>query len=169
MKPLWRRTMIDQALLEALRDTFWPVYLFAVAAGLVGFVHSKRWCLGRVVIALVLGTIAQSLWEGNGYLLPWQHLAIDVPLLFLITMPPRHYWQSTMAGLILAQIFLHVIWWLAPSLAREHWLGCILLGYLKCAVLVMWSGGARVETALAGVSNLAARFLHTPLVGKLAK
>lgn len=150
--------MLDQSLLEALQQGFWPVWAFAMSAGVISALISRRWCIGRSVFALILASVLQSLWEGSGYLLWWQHLAIDTVAFVLITMPPRHYWQSTLGGLVFAQLVLHCVWGIAgdvAGMARFHWLGCILIGYAKCLVLTLWAGGDRVEGALVRVSRFA--------------
>lgn len=152
--------MLDQAFLEALRAGFWPVYVVAMMIGVVSALVQKRWCIGRSVFALIAASIAQVLWEGSGFLLWWQHLVIDVTAFVLITMPPRHYWQSVLGGLVFAQLVLHCIWGAAgdvAGMARFHWLGCILLGYVKCLVLALWSGGWRVEAILGRIAGLASR------------
>lgn len=154
--------MPELATLEALRDLFWPVYLLALSAGALSFVLTRRFCLGRTVLALALASLAQSTWAGDSYLQPWQHLAIDLPVFVAVTMPPRHYWQTAMGGLVLAQLVLHGCWWLAPDLAQWHWLGCILIGFVKCAVLLLWSGGARVESVLGWLSRPVVRVVPAP-------
>ena len=154
--------MLEQATLEALQSAFWPTYLVAMAAGVISFAATRRWCLGRTLIALALGSATQTLWEGSGFLLAWQ----AIPIFILVTMPPRHYWQSTMAGLILAQIALHAIWWLSPALAVEHWVGCVLLGFAKCAVLLLWSGGERVESLLGRFAGFITNLVRIPVAAK---
>lgn len=161
--------MLSQAFLEAVQAAFWPVYLLAMVAGALRFAVMRQWCIGRAVFALALGSLAQFAWEGStDYLRWWQHLIIDVPVFVLITMPPRHYWQSTLGALVFAQLFLHCIWAVSPELGREHWLAVALIGFVKCAVILLWSGGARVELALSGVSQLASRMVPQALAGKLA-
>jgi hypothetical protein len=161
--------MLDQAFLEAVQAAFWPIYLLAVGAGALRFILYRQWCIGRAVLALVLGSLFQGAWEsGGGYLQWWQHMLIDVPIFILITMPPRHYWQSVLGALVFAQIFLHALWYVVPEMGRAHWLGCISLGFLKCGVLLLWSGGARVEHLLARISGALARLVPASVAGKLA-
>lgn len=143
--------MLEQHFLEALRMAFWPLYIIAIGAASFSAAIRSRWCLGRTMLALLMASLAQSFWEGGAYLEWWQQLVIDVPVFVIVTMPPRHYWQSTMGGLIFAQIVLHATWAMAPDFARAHWLGCILIGFAKCIVLLLWSGGSRVETVLGRV------------------
>ena len=145
--------MLDQAMLEALRDAFWPVYLLSVS--LAAFVAWKRsaWCMGRAVFAMLLVSVGQWAWEPvDGYLQWYQHLALSLPAFVLVTMPPRHYWQSALGALFFAQIVLHCIWGFGEAvegMARWHWFGCITLGFAKCGVLMMWTGGGRVESLVA--------------------
>ena len=162
--------MPDQSVLEALRDIFWPVYLAALVAGAVGFSVTRRWCLGRAVIAMALGSLAMAVWVHytGGSLSWWQHMVIDVPVFAMLTMPPRHYWQATLAAMVLAQIVLHAVWGMAPDLARIHWLGSILLGFAKCAILLLWSGGSSVENLLGHVARWAFDLVHPPARGELA-
>jgi hypothetical protein len=113
--------------------------------------------------------LAQFLWEAGGFLQPWQHMAIDISIFICVTMPPRHYWQSAIAGLVMAQIWLHAIWWLSPDLARTHWLGGTILEFAKCAVLLLWSGGARVETVLHSAARFVADMVPVSLSAKPAR
>ena len=162
--------MLEQAFLEGLQTAFWPLYVTAVAAAFVAFALRKQWCIGRTVLALVFASLAQTAVESaTGTYLAWHwHLMIDVPVFVLITMPPRHYWQAAMGGLIFAQIVLHAVWGMAPDLAREHWLAVTLIGFVKCAVLLLWSGGARVETILGRAAGLASRLVPASLKGSVA-
>lgn len=163
--------MLDQAFLEALRAGFWPVYVVAMMIGVTSALVQKRWCIGRSVFALIAASVAQVLWEGTGFLLWWQHFAIDFAAFVLITMPPRHYWQSVLGGLVFAQLVLHCIWGAAgdvADMARLHWLGSILLGYVKCLVLALWSGGWRVEMVLGRLARSATRLVLRPSQGELA-
>lgn len=160
--------MLDQAFLEALRDGYWPLYLVAVCAGVLRFVVDRQWCMGRAVFALATASIGQYLWEGDGYLLWWQHLALNLWVFLLITTPPRHYWQSTLGALVLCQMVLNAIWFAVPDLAREHWFANVLLGYAQCFVLLLWSGGARVERVLARGAGALARLVRPASRRKLA-
>ena len=149
--------MLDQSFLEALQAGFWPTYWVAVTLGAMSALLQRKWCIGRTVFALVLASLLQTLWEGTGYLHWWQHLLIDGAAFVLITMPPRHYWQSTLGGLVFAQLVLHCVWGIAgdvAGMARFHWLGCVLLGYAKCLVLTLWAGGGRVEAVLMRIPRL---------------
>jgi hypothetical protein len=166
--------MLSQAFLEALKAGFWPLYVATIA--LATFMTWRRgaWCMGRTITALVLASITQSVWEaGTGhFLLPWQHLAIDVPVLALVTTPPRHHWQVAMAALIFVQIFLHCIWWIGfdlTEMARVHWFGCIVMGYGKCIVLAFWTGGARVQAAFDTAAHALARMVLAPFGRKLTR
>jgi hypothetical protein len=161
--------VLDQDFLEALRSAYWPLYVTAITAGLFRFAYSNRWCIGRTTFALLFGSLVQTVWAGSGFLAWWQHLAIDAAIFFVVTMPPRHYWQSTMGALLLAQIAMHCIWALAPDLARVHWFVCITLGFAKCAVLLLWSGGPRVEHYLSRTAGVVTRVVLAPAHGKLAR
>jgi hypothetical protein len=163
--------MLDQAFLEALRHLFWGLYLTAIAAGAVSVIVTHRMCLARAVFALAAASLAQGWLEAaQGVPLSWlQHMMIDVPVLVLITLPPRHYWQSTMGAIVFAQIVLHACWAMAPDLARWHWLGGTMLGLAKCLVLLGWSGGRRVEILLGRVARLTARLVPVARKGELAK
>lgn len=163
--------MLDQAFLEALQRVFWALYLASMAAGAVSIIVTRRLCLGRAVLALAAASLAQG-WIENmqGVPLSWlQHMAIDVPVLVLITLPPRHYWQSTLGALVFAQLVLHACWAMAPDLARWHWLGVTMLGLAKCVVLLGWSGGSRVESLLGRVARLPARLVLAARKGELAR
>jgi hypothetical protein len=171
--------MLEQAFLEGLQAAFWPLYVTCVTASALAFVIRRQWCIGRTVFALVLASLAQTAVESaTGAFLPWWgHLIIDGLVLFVITMPPRHYWQATMGGLVFAQIALHIIWFAAnifgdmattPVLAREHWLAVTLIGFAKCAVLLAWAGGKRVEAVLAGAARFATRLVPAALKGSVA-
>lgn len=163
--------MLDQALLEALRDGFWPLYWIAMFAGAFAFARGRQWCIGRTVIALLFASLAQTIWEGEGYLTWWQHLVIDVPVFVLITMPPRHYWQAVLAAMVFAQLVLHIVWGASgdgAGMARWHWLGCILLGYAKCVVLLLWSGGGRVQRIFDSISGWASGLVLAKASEKLS-
>ena len=174
------------ASLELLRNVYWYVYPAVMLAGLVAFVRGSRvrsqramtehmrdstLALGRTLLALCLGSVvmAQVVEINGGTSLTWmQHMAIDVPILAVVTMPPRHYWQSVIGGLICTQIILHGVWALVPDNAQEHWLANILVGYAKCLVILLWSGGARVEAALDSAARLADRLVLAARARKLA-
>ena len=160
--------MLDQAFLETLRDAYWPLWAMAISAGLLRFGMSRRWCIGRTTLALLIGSAVATAWSGEGFLLWWQHFVIDLVVFAAITLPPRHYWQSAMGGLLLTQLLLHMIWGAAPELARVHWLGCIMLGFAKCGVLLLWSGGPRVELALARIGGAFNRLVLDTSSGRLA-
>lgn len=162
--------MLEQAFLEGLQTSFWPTYVTAVTAAFIAFVLKRQWCIGRTVLALILASLAQTVFEAQtgSYLLWWQHMLIDVPVFMLVTMPPRHYWQATMGGLVFAQLVLHAVWGMAPELAREHWLAVTLIGFAKCGVLLLWAGGARVETLLGRASSALARLVPASLKGSVA-
>lgn len=122
--------------------------------------------MGRAVVAMLGVSLGQWLLEpANGYLLWHQHLMLSLPAFILVTMPPRHYWQSALGALFFAQILLHCAWGVGegvPDMARWHWFGCIVLGYMKCGVLLLWSGGGRVES----IFNRAARAFTGLVLGK---
>lgn len=152
--------MLEQSFLEALRGVYWPFYMVALAIAGSAFIRGGPLPLGRALLGMMFASVAQATWEGFGAPLTWwQHIAIDLPLFALITMPPRHYWQAAMGALVFAQLILHCVWAIQPDLARLHWLGCILLGFAKCAVLILWSGGARVQATLDRVSRAASRMV----------
>jgi hypothetical protein len=154
--------MLHQSVLEALRSGFWPLYVASMCLAVVAAYRRQAWCIARVVAAMLLASITQTLWEGAGFLQPWQHIAIDVPVFVMVTMPPRHYWQAAIAGLVFAQIVLHCVWWLAidhTEMARVHWFGCIVLDYAKCVVLALWSGGWRVRAVFDTIAGGAARLV----------
>lgn len=154
-----------------LRDAFWPVYLVTVACGALAALHRGNWCLGRATFALVAASLAQSLCEDltGEALVWWMHIAIDVPAFALIVMPPRNRWQSVMGGFLFAQIFLHCVWALEPTFARTHWLCAILIGFAKCATLLLWSGGPRVELLLSLPARAAVRLVLSAAARKLAR
>jgi Na+-transporting NADH:ubiquinone oxidoreductase subunit NqrB len=162
--------VLEQAFLEGLQTAFWPLYVTAVGASGLAFALRRQWCLGRTVAALVFASLAQTAVEGltGSYLLWWQHMMIDVPVFIMVTMPPRHYWQATMGGLVFAQLFMHAVWGMAPDLARAHWLAVTLIGFAKCGVLLAWSGGARVETLLGRAARFASRLVPASLKGSVA-
>jgi hypothetical protein len=162
--------MLEQAFLESLQSAFWPLYVISVTAGAAAFVLRGQWCMGRAVFALVFASLGQTVWEGlqGSYLLWWQHLLLDAPVFILITMPPRHYWQAALGALIFTQLALHAMWAMAPDLGREHWLAVTLIGYVKCAVLLFWSGGARVETLLGRAASLVTRMVPASVKGSVA-
>ena len=163
--------MLDQAFLEAVRHLFWGLYLTAIAAGAVSVIVTHRMCLARAVFALAAASLAQGWLEATqGVPLSWlQHMMIDVPVLVLITLPPRHYWQSTLGAIVLAQLLLHSFWAMEAIDARWHWLGCTMLGLAKCMVLLGWSGGRRVEILLGRVARLCARLVLAARKGELAR
>lgn len=162
--------MLEQAFLEGIQNAFWPVYVTAITAAGLAFVLRRQWCIGRTVIALVMASLAQTAMESlTGTFLAWYwHMMIDVPVFVLITMPPRHYWQAAMGGLVFAQLVLHAVWGMAPDLAREHWLAVTLIGFAKCGVLLLWSGGARVETLLGRAASFASSLVPDAVKGSVA-
>lgn len=162
--------MLDQAALEGLQAAFWPLYVIAVTAGVVAFALRRQWCMARTLGVLVFVSLGQTVWEGmqGSHLLWWQHMALDVPAFWLITLPPRRYWQAVIGGLVAAQIAIHAIWGMAPDLAREHWLAVTLIGFVKCFVLLLWSGGVRVENHLGRAARLASRLVPATLKGSVA-
>ena len=160
--------MPDLATLEAIQEAFWPLYSLAISAALVRALVDRHMLIARTALALVAGSVAMNLWEGDGYLLAWQHLAINVPILIAITAPPRSYWQSIMGALVVSQIAMNVVWLQVPSLGREHWLAVIMVGYLKCAVLLLWSGGGRVERAFVRLSRWLDDLVRPARRGELA-
>lgn len=165
--------MPDQAALEALQSAFWAVWWLAVIAGAVVALDRRRWCLGRAVLAMMFTAFAQGAWElalgPDGYLNWWQHLVISLVAFVIVTMPPRRYWQSVLGGLIFAQIVLHCLWWAAPDLAQWHWLGCVLFGFAKCAVLLLWTGGGLVESVYRRLAGGVAGLVSQAFAGKLAR
>ena len=164
--------MPDVATMEAMRDTYWPLALLAIGAGTFSALITERRSLLRCILALVIGNAAQFGWEAamppGGYLLWWQHMVIDLGIFVVVTTPPRHYWQSTMGALLFAQIVLHGVWGLVPELAAEHWLGCTLIGFAQFALLLLWSGGARVERVLSRIARSADRMVLASSGRKLA-
>lgn len=163
-------TVLSQPFLEALQHGFWPIWLASIVAAAVSVAVTRRRCIARTLVAILASYAAQTAWEGAGYLNWWQHLVIDVPMFFLITMPPRHYWQSTMGALVFAELVLHCVWGVsdASEMARIHWLGCSLLGYAKCAILLLWSGGARVEAILDRAARAASLLVLAPASRQLS-
>ena len=159
--------MLSLPFLEALRMGFWPVYVIAILSGLISSIINPRMCVIKTTLAFLLASAAQWAWEGTGVLMWWQHMVIDVPVFLFITMPPRHYWQSVIGALVLAQLLAHALWYAGgdyPDAGRMHWFVCIVLGYAKCFVLVLWSGGARVEIALGRAARSLTRLVYHPLV-----
>lgn len=157
--------MPDQATLEALRDLFAVVYPAAIVIACLKALHMGRegFALWRTVLALLAGTVAQIALEAGGGVLNWgQHLAIDLGVLFVITLPPRLYWQAFMGGIVFAQILMHAIWGLSdafgpvPDMARIHWVLCIILGFGKCLLLVFWAGGDLGKAVVDRLSRLRA-------------
>jgi hypothetical protein len=162
--------MLEQAFLEGLQFAFWPLYVISVTAAAFAFVLRGQMCLARTVLALVIASIAQTVLETSTgtHLEWWQHVMIDLPVFILVTMPPRHYWQAAMGGLLFAQMVMHAVWGVAPDLAREHWLVVTLIGFVKCFVVLLWAGGARVETLLGSAASFASRLVPASLKGRVA-
>lgn len=163
--------MLEQSALEALRDGYWYLYPATMLIGSIAFVRGSCLLLGRSLLALAMGSLLMAMvvgMNGGQTLTWWQQIAIDVPVLITITAPPRHYWQAALGALVLAQIVLHAAWGVNPDLAREHWLGNILFGYGKCLIVLLWSGGKRVQTVLDSAARLADRLVLAARSRKLA-
>lgn len=161
--------MFSEIFVLAARETFWPLYLAALAIGLAASVKGKNATLARAVAALALGSLTQ--WvidEGTTPLAWWQHMVIDVPIFAAVTVPPRSYWQSGLAALVGAQIVLHALWAIQPALAWVHYALCLYLGFGKVAVLLLWSGGRYVQTAYDWVSRGVANVVLAPMGAKRA-
>lgn len=162
---------LDQAMLEAVQQAFWLLYLPSLAAAGISAMLTRRWCIARAFFALAGASLAQTLLESwMAAPLGWpQHLAIDFAVFVLITLPPRHYWQSTLGALVLVQLILHSCLAVEGIDPRLHWLGVTLVGIAKAVVLLAWSGGARVEIVLGRAARLPARLVPAALAGKLAR
>jgi hypothetical protein len=153
--------VLDQSFLEAVQRLFWVLFPLSAGAAAISVAITRRRCIARTLLALV-ATSAAMLAIKTMQAQPlnwWQHFALSGAAFWVITMPPRHYWQSTMGALVFAQLVLHACWAVAPDLAREHWLGVTLIEYAKCLVLIAWSGGKRVELALGRAARLPARLV----------
>lgn len=124
-----------------------------MSVGLGASLLGRNATLARAVIALALGTVAQSWFEGRGVLEWWQHFGIDLGIFVVITIPARSYWQTGMAGLLFAQLWLHAIWGAAPEFAWAHYAFSIYLGFAKCLVLLLWSVGRYVQAAFDSLSR----------------
>jgi Na+-translocating ferredoxin:NAD+ oxidoreductase RnfD subunit len=151
--------MLSASVVFAAREVFWAFYPAVLLAGLMFSIRGRNATLARVTIALALGSFAQSMVEGEAVLAWWQHMAIDVPIFIAVTIPPRSYWQTIMAGLLFAQLFLHAVWGLAPGLAWVHYALCLYLGFAKALTLLFWSGGRYVQAVFDTVSGLASRMV----------
>jgi hypothetical protein len=164
-------TMLDAASAEALRAGFWPLYILALTAGTWSAVVSGRGCIARTVFALALGSAAMQtivLFNGGVALEWWQHFVIDGAVFWMVTLPPRHYWQAVIASLIFAQLVFRALWAMVPDLGPVMWEASLIAGYGKCLVLLLWSGGARVETLLGRAARFATRLVPAALKGSVA-
>ncbi len=166
---------LDQAWLEGLRSALWLLFPVAVALAAISAAVTRRRCIARVLAALVLAAAAMAVIEAAqaAPLSWWQQFGIDFVAFTVITLPPRHYWQSTMGALVFAQLVMHALLWAQPDLARWHWLVVTAIEFAKCAVLIAWAGGKRVEIALGRAARfparLAARLVPAAAEGKLAR
>lgn len=163
--------MLSQSAADALLVGYWPLYLLALGAGAWSAIYHKRWCIARTTFALAAGSAAMQaivLTNGGVALEWWQHFAIDFAVGLIVLLPPRHYWQAMIGSLIFAQLVLRAVWAMAPSLGQFVWDASLLLGYGKCLVLLLWAGGARVETLLGRVASLAARLVPASTKGSVA-
>lgn len=163
--------------LQLLGDLFWRVYLITLALVFLRVLWSRWWDLGRCGLALVLASAAQWAIERElgpgGYLLPGHHLLIDLAVFVMIVTPPLRYWQAVLGALVLAQLVTHALWLAAPALGQWHWLGGVLIGFVKCGVLLLWAGGPQLERiAVLGAGRLrraAARLVPALSAGELAQ
>lgn len=163
--------MLDPAMQEVLRAGFWPLYLAAIGAGAISAIVFKRWCIARTTAALALGSLAMQaiVWTNGGVALEWwQHFVIDLAVFWLITLPPRHYWQAAIGAMVFAQLAFRALWAMAPELGSLMWDASMVLGYGKCLVLLLWAGGPRVENLLGRASGALARLVPASVKGELA-
>lgn len=163
--------MLDAATADALVRWFWPIYSVALTAGICSAIVNRRHCIARTVLALGAGSLAVQailLVNGGVSLEWWQHFTIDLAVFWLVTLPPRHYWQATIGGLVFAQLAFRAVWAMAPDLGPLMWDASMLVGYGKCLVLFLWAGGPRVELILSRAAGLATRLVLAPPKGELA-
>lgn len=163
--------MLSEAAQDALLAGFWPLYILALIAGLWSAVYLKRWCIARTTLALAAGSaVMQAIVLANGgqALEWWQHFAIDFAVGLIVLLPPRHYWQAAIGSMIFAQLVLRAAWAMAPDLGAIVWDASMILGYGKCFVLLLWAGGARVETLLGRAAGFASRAVPASLKGSVA-
>ena len=146
--------MLSASFIFAAREVFWAFYPAVLLTGLMFSIRGKNATLARVTIALALGSFAQSMVEGDAVLTWWQHLAIDVPIFIAVTIPPRSYWQTLMAGLLFAQLFLHAVWPFIPDFAWTRYGLSLYVGFAKAFTLLFWSGGRYVQNALDALDAL---------------
>lgn len=162
--------MFGEGFVLAARDVFWPLYLIALAIALAASIRASNATLARAVGALALGSLAQSLIDGGTTPLAWwQHLAIDIPIFIAVTIPPRSYWQSGLAALVGVQLILHCLWAAAPMLAWYHYALCLYIGFVKVALLLLWSGGRHVQRVFDRAAGRFADLVLEPLAAKFAK
>lgn len=144
--------MLSYSFIIAAREVFWAFYPAVLLTGLMFSIRGRNATLARVTIALALGSFAQSMVEGDAVLAWWQHMVIDFPIFIAVTVPPRSYWQTVMAGLLFAQLFLHTVWALAPDFVWFHYALSLYIGFAKALTLLFWSGGRYVQIALDAIS-----------------
>lgn len=174
--------MPDQATLEALRDAFWGFYLLTlslVAARVLWTWARGRawWDLARCAAALALASLAQWAIERElgpgGYLLGHHHLAINALVFVAVVSPPLRYWQAVLGALVLVAMVTNGLWIFNPEFGRWHWLANILIGFAKCATLLLWAGGPRLEHLARMVRRRlrdgAARLVPALAAGELAR
>jgi hypothetical protein len=158
---------MELATLQSIQIVFWFAYIAACAIGIGVGLSRSRPGLFKCTSLLIAGSVAMTIYESFfPFAQWWVLLAIDIPIFGLVTAPPRYRVQAWLAGLILIQIVLHVIWGITDGIAgagRLHWLGNIAVGFAKCAVLIFWAGGENAENAVSGFSRALARLVHNKI------
>ena len=152
---------MDQATREAVRAAFWALFALALIAALISIAATRRRCIARATLAMVLALASAFAIETaqGGPLVWWQQLGVDFAAFVLITLPPRHYWQTAMGALVFAQLWLHGFLALEALAPRDHWLFMTLIEMTKCLILIGWAGGKRVETVLGRAARIPARLV----------
>jgi hypothetical protein len=151
---------MDMATLQTIQSVYWPVYVCACALAVIVGLGGNRPGLLKCTTLLIAGSVAMSLYELWHPFTPWWGmLAIDIPIFGLVTAPPRYRVQAYLAGIIFTQILMHVLWGFTADIAGAgplHWFGNTMAGFGKCAVLLLWSGGERVEMAFSAFGRAVA-------------
>jgi hypothetical protein len=157
---------MDMATLQAIQSVYWPVYVCVCALAIGVGLSRNRPGLFKCTALLIAGSVAMSLYElWHPYSPWWAMLAIDIPIFGLVTAPPRYRVQAYLAGIIFTQILMHVLWGFTADIHGSgplHWFGNILAGFGKCAVLLFWTGGERVEMAVGAFGRAVAGLVQRP-------